>query len=92
MIKIILNSKYYDICNGVLYHWFQRRVKCNQLPDDKWIQQFALPRTLQAEAMKAYHDNSAGGAHLGIKSHRSYDVKVSLAADASGDIRLYSFL
>ena len=65
--KIIQNSKHYEICNGVLYHWFQRRVKCTQLPDDKWIQQLALPRTLRDEALKAYHDNSAGGAHLGIE-------------------------
>ena len=65
--KIIQTSKFYDICNGVLYHWFQRRVKCTQFPDDKWIQQLALPRSLRAEAMKAYHDNSAGGAHLGIE-------------------------
>lgn len=25
------------------------------------------PETVRAEAMKAYHDNSAGGAHLGIE-------------------------
>lgn len=65
--KIIQTSNYYEICNGVLYHWFQRRVKCNQQYEDKWIQQLALPRDLRLEALKAYHDNSAGGAHLGIE-------------------------
>lgn len=65
--KIIQTSKYDEICNGVLYHWFQRRVKCNQQFEDKWIQQLALPRELRLEALKAYHDNSAGGAHLGIE-------------------------
>lgn len=65
--KIIQTSNYYEICNGVLYHWFQRRVKCNQRYEDKWIQQLALPRDLRLEALKAYHDNSAGGAHPGIE-------------------------
>ena len=31
------------------------------------IQQLALPRTLRNETLKAYHDNSSGGAHLGIE-------------------------
>lgn len=33
--KVVQASKSYEICNGVLYHWFQRRVKSSQLLDDK---------------------------------------------------------
>ena len=66
-IKVIQNSKYFDLCNGVLYHWFQRRVKSTLPMDDKFIQQIALPKVLRLDALKAYHDNAAGGAHLGIE-------------------------
>lgn len=66
-IKVIQTSKYFELCNNVLYHWFQRRVKSNLPIDDKWIQQIALPRVLRLDALNAYHDNSAGGAHLGIE-------------------------
>lgn len=65
--KVIQISKYFDLCSGVLYHWFQRRVKSNLPVDDKWIQQIASPRVLRLDALNAYHDSSAGGAHLGIE-------------------------
>lgn len=29
--KVIQTSKYFDLWNGILYHWFQRRVKSNLL-------------------------------------------------------------
>lgn len=66
-IKVIQTYKYFELWNGVLYHWFQRRVKSNLPIDDKWIQQIALPRVLRLDALNAYHDSSAGGAHLGIE-------------------------
>lgn len=42
-------------------------MKSNLPVDDKWIQQIALPRVLRLDALNAYHDSSAGGAHLGIE-------------------------
>ena len=69
ILKIVVNSRYYELCDGVLYHWFQRRVKRNKdAPvEERWVKQLALPKVLRQEALKAYHDNSAGGAHLGIE-------------------------
>ena len=69
MLKVVLSSRFYDLCDGVLYHWFQRRLKVNKdAPvEERWIKQLALPKVLRQEALRAYHDNSAGGAHLGIE-------------------------
>lgn len=61
--KVIAQSESY---NGVLYHWFQRRTK-KVKDDDRWIKQLALPKKLRLEALTAYHDNKAGGAHFGVE-------------------------
>ena len=63
--KIVAKSEHYSLCNGVLYHWFQRRTR-KVKGDDRWIKQLALPKTLRLEALNAYHDNDSGGAHFGI--------------------------
>lgn len=64
--QVISKAEYYSLCNGVLYHWFQRRLR-KASNTDKWIKQLALPKVLRLEAMKAYHDNDVGGAHFGIE-------------------------
>lgn len=64
--KVIAQSESYSLCNGVLYHWFQRRTR-KVKDDDRWIKQLALPKTLRSEALSAYHDNKAGGAHFGVE-------------------------
>lgn len=64
--KVIAQSESYSLCNGVLYHWFQRRTK-KVKDDDRWIKQLALPKKLRLDALTAYHDNKAGGAHFGVE-------------------------
>ena len=63
---VVAKSESYSLCDGVLYHWFQRRTRRVREPD-RWIRQLALPKTLRLEALKAYHDNESGGAHFGVE-------------------------
>jgi len=49
-----------------LFHWHQRRA--HRLPEfEKYIQQLVIPKVLRHDAVLSYHDNRAGGAHLGTK-------------------------
>ena len=44
ILKVMVNSKFYELCDGVLDHWFQRMVKVNKdAPmEERWIKQLAL--------------------------------------------------
>ena len=64
--QVVAKSESYSLCNGVLYHWFQRRTRRVREPD-RWIKQLALPKALRLEALKAYHDSETGGAHFGVE-------------------------
>lgn len=57
-------SKHFSLKDGILYHWYQRRVKI------KFIKQIALPRKLRNDALHAYHDSLVGGGHRGIEKVR----------------------
>ena len=64
--KTIATSEFYELCNGILYHWFQKRLrKAGQ--NEKWVKQIALPKVLRRDALQAYHDNNTAGGHLGIE-------------------------
>lgn len=60
--KIITTSEYFDICEGVLYHWIPRRTK-DSVNEDRFIKRIALPTALRPAVLKAYHDKAG---HLGI--------------------------
>ncbi|CAC5367310.1 unnamed protein product [Mytilus coruscus] len=64
--KVIDTSEYYDLCNGVLYHWFQKRLR-KLTKEERLIRQIVLPKVLRKDALRAFHDNEVGGAHLGIE-------------------------
>ncbi|VDI60021.1 Hypothetical predicted protein [Mytilus galloprovincialis] len=62
--SIVVESKFYSISNGVLYHLYQGR--CTRLPTElRHIKQIALPTCLREEALHSYHDSLLGGGHLG---------------------------
>lgn len=71
----VAESKHFSLVEGILYHWYKRRVK--KLPEVdleeeiKFIKQIALPRKLRKDALHAYHDSLAGGGHLGIEKVRT---------------------
>lgn len=61
-------------CN-VLYHFYEPRTK-DKTDASKSIKQLWLPETLRTAALQAYHDNLAGGCHLGItRTHRALQQK-----------------
>ena len=64
--KIVSESKYYSIADGILHHRYQRR--CKKADDKlKYIIQIALPSALRHDALKSYHDSLASGGHLGVE-------------------------
>ncbi|CAG2257357.1 unnamed protein product [Mytilus edulis] len=54
--KVIATSEYYDLCNGVLYHWFQKRLR-KVTKEERLIRQIVLPKVLRKDALRAFHDN-----------------------------------
>ena len=62
--KVVSESKYFSLSDGVLNHWYQRR--CRGLAEEfKRIKQIALPKCLRLDALKSYHDSLASGGHIG---------------------------
>ncbi|CAG2254636.1 unnamed protein product [Mytilus edulis] len=57
--KVIATSEYYDLCNGVLYHWFQKRLR-KVTKEERLIRQIVLPKVLRKDALRAFHDNEVG--------------------------------
>ena len=64
-MKVQSSAQDYTICNGLLYKWFQKRVRVEN--GEKWIKQLCLPRILRESALLAFHDSHVGGAHLGVE-------------------------
>ena len=63
---MVAESEHYDIVDGILYHWFQRRVR--KVDENlRFVKQIALPRVLRKDALRSYHDGIAGGGHLGVE-------------------------
>ena len=68
--KVAAIANQYCIVDQVLFQLGQNRAK--RLPvEERTIKRIALPRTLRKEALHAYHDNIAGGGHLGIDKVRN---------------------
>ena len=62
--RISLQSQHYTMCNGILYHIYERRGR--KLPkESKLIKQVVLPKCLRKDVLLAYHDSKVGGGHLG---------------------------
>jgi len=70
--RIVSESKFFTLSDGILYHWYQRRCRNTAMDDTlRHIKQIALPRCLHLDALKSYHDSLAAGGHLGIEKVRS---------------------
>lgn len=72
---ILYMENYFVLENNVLYHFYEPRTK-GKTDASKAIKQLWLPETLRTAALQAYHDNLAGGCHLGItRTHRALQQK-----------------
>lgn len=72
---ILYMENYFVLENNVLYHFYEPRTK-GKTDTSKSIKQLWLPETLRTAALQAYHDNLAGGCHLGItRTHRALQQK-----------------
>lgn len=67
----VVEVRRFDLVDDILYHWYQRRVRKAVNDEVTHVRQIALPRVLREEALYAYHDSVAGGAHLGIEKVRT---------------------
>lgn len=64
--KIVIESSQYGLLNGVLYHFYQPRVK--GLPAaQRLVRQLALPGPVREDVLRSFHDSHAGGGHLGVQ-------------------------
>ena len=64
--KIVAESQYYIIVDGLLYHLFYHGSR--GIPKgDRLVRQLAVPESYRAQALEAFHDSLAGGAHAGIE-------------------------
>ena len=64
--KVILESNQYALLHGVLYHFYQPRVKNMQTPQ-RLVRQLALPGPCREDVLLSFHDSHAGGGHLGVQ-------------------------
>lgn len=72
---ILYMENYFVLENNVLYHFYEPRTN-GKTDASKSIKQLWLPETLRTAALQAYHDNLAGGCHLGItRTHRALQQK-----------------
>ena len=63
---VVIESSQYALHDGVLYHFYQPRVK--GLPAEQWlVRQLALPGLCRQDVLRSFHDSHAGGGHLGIQ-------------------------
>ena len=64
--KVVIESNQYALFDGVLYHFYQPRVK--SLPAaQRLVRQLALPGALRQDVLRSFHDSHAGGGHLGVQ-------------------------
>ena len=68
--KMVIEAEQYILDDRVLYHLYTPRLH-KKTANYKCIRQLALPRTLRAEVLEAYHNSLCGGAHLAFE--RSYN-------------------
>ena len=61
----------YEILNGTLYHFFQPRTKL-KISKHQLIKQVAIPEPLRNDILLSFHDQKAGGSHLGVQ--RTYEA------------------
>ena len=64
--KVMLESNQYALLHGVLYHFYQPRVKNMQTPQ-RLVRQLALPGPCREDVLLSFHDSHAGGGHLGVQ-------------------------
>lgn len=70
--RIVSESKFFTLSDGILYHWYQRRCRNTAMDHAlRHIKQIALPRCLHLDDLKSCHDSLAAGGHLGIEKVRS---------------------
>ncbi len=64
--RIIHEAKYFVLDNnGLLYHFDYPKKKGR--PQDSIVKQLAIPKTLQDDVLRSYHDSLAGGGHQGAE-------------------------
>ena len=64
--RIVAESPYYIIQNQILYHLFYYGSR--GIPKgDRLVKQLAVPEAYRSQALEAFHDSLAGGAHSGIE-------------------------
>ena len=64
--KVVIESNQYALFDGVLYHFYQPRVK--SLPAAQWlVRQLALLGALRQDVLHSFHDSHARSGHLGVQ-------------------------
>ena len=64
--RVVVESDQYALFNGVLYHFYQPRVK--GLPAaQRLVRQLALPGPCRQDVLRSFHDSHAGWGHLGVQ-------------------------
>ncbi|VDI02506.1 Hypothetical predicted protein [Mytilus galloprovincialis] len=61
----------YELLNDTLYHFFQPRTK-TRTSKNQLIKQVAIPEPLRNDILLSFHDQKAGGSHLGVQ--RTYEA------------------
>ncbi|CAG2246897.1 unnamed protein product [Mytilus edulis] len=61
----------YELLNDTLYHFFQPRTK-TRTSKHQLIKQVAIPEPLRNDILLSFHDQKAGGSHLGVQ--RTYEA------------------